>query len=208
MIYLLRFNVFKRYGIWKITDTLKTFAFYFLITLIIVSWSFIPPIVESVRANIAYSSNELAKDINEMNIKICQLESDNISTKFKRDTFETADWVKGTQGKEVAFDNNNDTYAYYFIDTATLSGKLKSADSVNKLSSSVYVIHDCPDYLFIDESSVDDHSTVKLLSSMDLYRMVLKYKQPVDKENLRKELGKLFAKYSRLHDPGLYQQAL
>lgn len=201
MIYLLRFNVFKRYGTWKTSDTVKTFAFYFLITFIIVSWSFIPPVVESVRANIAYSSNELAKDINEMNIRICKLESDIIRTKFKRDTFEITNWTKGVQRKEEAFDINNNTYAYYFVDTATLNGKLKSADSVDKLSSSIYVIYDCPDYLFIDESNVDEHSTVKLLSSMDLYRGVLKYKQPVDKENLRKELGKLFIKYSPLHDP-------
>ena len=48
MIYLLRFNVFKRYGLWKATDTVKTYAFYFIITLIIVSWAFIPPITESI----------------------------------------------------------------------------------------------------------------------------------------------------------------
>ncbi|HEY5772654.1 MAG TPA: hypothetical protein VIS75_08495 [Chitinophagaceae bacterium] len=205
MIYLLRFNVFKRYGSWRITDTVKTFAFYFIITFIIISWPFIPPVIESVRANIAYSSNELTKDINEMNIKVCQLESEIISTKFKRDTLQVDHYVKGIQRKDPdhdeAVDNNGNVYGYYYVDTATLNIKVKTADSVNKLSESMYVIYDCPDYLFIDEMSTDDHGSVKLFTSMELYRMVLKNKQPVDKENLRKDLGKLFIKYSRLHDP-------
>ena len=75
MIYLLRFNVFKRFGKWSSMDTLKSFIFYFIITLIIISWSFIPPVIESVRANMKYTSEELATDINTMNIKICQLNS-------------------------------------------------------------------------------------------------------------------------------------
>ena len=205
MIYLLRFNVFKRYGSWKITDTVKTFAFYFIISLIIISWPFIPPVIESVKANIAYSSNELAKDINDMNIKVCQLESEIISTKFKRDTFQVDRYVKGIQRKnpnyDEAVDNNGNVYGYYYVDTSTLNNRLKIADSVNKVSESMYVIYGCPDYLFIDKSDVDDHSNVKLLTSMDLYRMVLKNKQPVDKGILRNDLGKLFTKYSRLHDP-------
>src|SRR4026209_1958177 len=67
LIYLLRFNVFKRYGEWKSMDTLKTFILYFIIIMIIVSWAFIPPVVESIRANAAYNSEELVKDINDMN---------------------------------------------------------------------------------------------------------------------------------------------
>src|SRR5688572_17067911 len=59
MIYLLRFNVFKRFGTWKSTDTVKTFIFYLVIILIITSWPFIPPVIESVKANAAYTSEEL-----------------------------------------------------------------------------------------------------------------------------------------------------
>ena len=191
---------------WKSTDTVKTFTFYFIITTNNhLSWSFIPPVIESVRANVAYSSDELTKDINEMNIKVCQLESEIISTKFKRDTLQVDQDVKGIQRKnpeyDEALDNNGNVYGYYYVDTATLNIKVKTADSVNKLNESMYVIYDCPDYLFIDEMSTDDHGSVKLLTSMELYRKVLKNKQPVDKENLRNDLGKLFTKYSRLHEP-------
>jgi len=198
MIYLLRFNVFKRYGLWKATDTVKTYAFYFIITLIIVSWAFIPPITESIRANMAYSSNELAKDINDMNIKICQLESESVNTRFRRDTFQLANYITGMQRKNSMIDVSEEIYGYYFADSANLNSKLKYADSVNKIGDDMYVIYECPDYMFIEEYEVNTFSDVKLLSSMDIYRRVLKNKQPVD-PGLYKDLGVLFTKYSKLH---------
>jgi hypothetical protein len=199
MIYLLRFNVFKRYGLWKATDTVKTYAFYFIITLIIVSWAYIPPITESIRANMAYSSNELAKDINDMNIKISQLESESVSTKFRRDTFQLANYVTGIQRKNSTIDISEEIYGYYFADSANFNSKLKNADSINKIADDVYVIYECPDYMFIDEYEINTFSDVKLLSSMDLYRKVFQHKQSFDRERLVKDLGILFTKYSKLH---------
>ncbi|HKC37302.1 MAG TPA: hypothetical protein VKB95_14600, partial [Chitinophagaceae bacterium] len=208
MIYLLRFNVFKRYGTWKNTDTVKSFLFYFIITLIIISWPFIPPVIESIKANFAYTSEELAADINGMNIKICQLEQNSIDKRFRRDTFQVDNSVVRYERRNVVYSTNETEVAdissadnYYFIDTATLRGKLNMADSVKKLSDSIYVIYECPDYRFIYQYSIGSYSKIKLLSSMDLYRQVLQYKQVVDKENLRKELGQLFIKYSPHHDP-------
>lgn len=218
MIYLLRFNVFKRYGSWKSTDTLKTFIFYFFITLIIVSWPFIPPIVESARANAAYSSEELAKDINDMNIKVCQLERDSIDRRFKADTFEIKNSVIGSQLKysQDRTDNNimadstdsimTDEVAvpahvyesdnYYFIDSASLRGKLAQADSLKKISDSVYVIYECPDYNFVYQYSIDYEDKINVLSSMDLYRRALKYKQVINKENTKNELVSILKKYN------------
>ena len=208
MIYLLRFNVFKRFGKWSSMDTLKSFIFYFIITLIIISWSFIPPVIESVRANMKYTSEELATDINTMNIKICQLEQDSISKRFERDTFEVNNYVRGYEKKikqrnetQNGVNDYSENDNYYLIDTATLRDKLEEADSVQRLTDSIYVIYDCPDYTFINNYSVDDRSKIKLLSDMDLYRQVLQNKQSIDKGKIRTELGQLFKKYSREHDP-------
>jgi hypothetical protein len=208
MIYLLRFNVFKRFGKWSSMDTLKSFIFYFIITLIIISWSFIPPVIESVRANMKYTSEELATDINSMNIKICQLEQDSISKRFKRDTFEVNNYVQRFEKRSNTYNDNapgivdvSEIDNYYFIDTATLRTRLSEADSVKRISDSLYVIYDCPDYTFINNYSVDDHSKVKLLSDMDLYRQVLQNRQNIDIPKLRTELGQLFRKYSTDHDP-------
>lgn len=208
MIYLLRFNVFKRFGAWKSTDTVKTFIFYFIIILIIISWPFIPPVIESVKTNSAYTSDELAADINSMNVKICQLEQDSVDKGFRRDTFEIDNSVTKlqrrydpvevyTQGDVEVTNANN----YYVIDTATLRSRLVTADSVRKITDSIYVIYRCPDYRFIYQYALDEDTQLKLMSSMDLYRQVLQHKQEVDKEKLRTELGQLFVKYSLYHDP-------
>lgn len=208
MIYLLRFNVFKRFGRWSSWDTLKSFIFYFIITLIIISWPFIPPVIESVRANMKYTSEELATDINNMNIKICQLEQDSISRRFNRDTFEVSPFVRGYEKRinqlnepQNGVIDYSQTDNYYFIDTAALKQKLKEADSVQQLSSSIYVTYDCPDYTFLNNYSVDNRSKIKLLSDMDLYHQVLQNRQSIDVPKVRMELGQLFIKYSNDHNP-------
>jgi len=207
MIYLLRFNVFKRFGTWKNTDTLKSFIFYFLITLTIFSWAFIPPIIESIRANAAYTSEELAIDMNAMNIKICQLEQDSIPRRFARDTFELDNSVRGYErpisrrnGMQNEISDGQEIENYYLIDSTTLRSKLALADSIQKLTDSVYVIYECPDYKFVNEYGIDPRSDIRVLRKMDIYRQVLQTRQSIDKEKVRRELGQLFIKYSPDHD--------
>lgn len=204
MIYLLRFNVFKRFGKWNNLDTVKTFILYFLITLLIVSWPFIPPIVQSVRADNAYSSNEMINDVNSMNIKICQLEKDSIDKRFSADTLQVKDSVNGTIQKDI-YNNNMGTVSnngnYYYTDTATLHTRMLTADSIKKISDSVYVFYDCPDYQFIEYYGYHSKNKVKLLRSIDLFRLVLQHPATINKNAVRKELGQLFVKYSKAHDP-------
>ncbi len=198
MIYLLRFNVFKRFGKWGNTDTVKTFLLYFSIILLIVSWPFIPPIVQSIRANMAYSTSELVRDINSMNTKICQLEKDSIDTRFSKDTVQVKDSVEGSVMRVDSLDVDIDTRIlnYYFIDTATLRERLAGADSVQKLNDLVYVFYECPNYGGIQSYSIENLSQVKLLRSIDLFRNVLQYKQNVDTNKVKNELASLFSKYN------------
>lgn len=204
MIYLLRFNVFKRFGKWNSLDTVKTFILYFFITLLIVSWPFIPPIVQSIRADNAYSSNKMINDVNSMNIRICQLERDSIDKRFSADTLQVKDSVNGTIQKDI-YNNDPGTVSnngnYYFTDSATLHTRMLTADSVKKINDSVYVFYDCPDYQFIEYYNYHSKSNVELLTSIDLFRLVLQHPTAIDKNAVRKELGQLFVKYSKEHDP-------
>ena len=210
MIYLLRFNVFKRYGTWKATDTAKTFLLYFFIIAVILSWPFIPPIVESVRANAAYSSKELIEDMNAMNIRICQLEQDSISKRFQRDTFQVDNAVTIMRARTHSsnnYDDSPDSDHYYLLDSTQLRQKIEAADSVLKVSDSIYVIYTCPNYQFVYDyiswnyDDDEDGERLKLMSSMDLYRQILQHRQVIDREKIRGELGQLLAKYSVEHDP-------
>ena len=204
MIYLLRFNVFKRFGRWNNMDTIKSFLLYFFNILIIISWPYIPTIVQSIRANAAYTSEELANDINAMNIRLCQLEQDSISTRFSRDTFELKNSVKGTELQYRERTREDENYLpdpYFYIDSATLHSKLQIADSINKINDSLYVIYSCPNYNFIYESYVEDHSEVGILKSIDLYKLILQNKQIHNTDTIKKDLADLFIKYSPGHSP-------
>lgn len=203
MIYLLRFNVFKRFGKWGRIDTGKSFFLYFLIVLLIVSWPFIPPVVQSIRANRAFSDDELIRDINNMNIKLCLLEKDSIDTRFSRDTFQVKDFIEGGIRRNISYDENMDGQNlnnYYFIDTATIANKLAAADSIRRINDSVYVIYECPEYQFIYNFFTSNNNNLKVLQSMDLFRQVMQYKQVIDTSNVKKELAALFSKYSKRHN--------
>jgi hypothetical protein len=138
------------------------------------------------------------------------LEQDSISTRFKRDTFEIRTNITGYQKKNPDYNTNanptgevyiSEIENYYITDTMSLRMKLMEADSVKKLTDSIYVIYDCPDYTFINNYSVDEHSKIDLLSDMDIYHQVLQHSQTIDKGKLRTELGQMFRKYSPDHDP-------
>ena len=150
MIYLLRFNVFKKYGIIHPLHALVTFLLYFISTGIIVSFGYVHPIAETVRANMAYSTKEIVDDINDINIKIYQLEYDQFQGKWHYDTVELV--KKHTAVAAPVYDNAQtvvDTiaepaqavlrneYNYYQYDSTEFSNKINAADSLIKLKDSL-----------------------------------------------------------------------
>src|SRR5262249_22112677 len=70
LIYLLRFNVFKKYGNIKPLHALVTFLLYFVSAGIIVLSAFVYPAIECVRTNMVFGDEELVHDANTMNIRL------------------------------------------------------------------------------------------------------------------------------------------
>jgi hypothetical protein len=217
LIYLLRFNVFKRFGLVIAGDRIKTFFLYFLAVGIMVSWPFIPTITETIRANQAYGNDELVTDANNMNIKILQLERDSIPLRWRNDTFVVRSKVlayerenNGLESAEQAAVevNDNGTNAYErsktLIDTAELKTKLLEADSVQQLNDSNYVFYNCPFYQFVQVYKAEEASLKKLLSSPRLYEQVLKNYQKPNTEKTLKELNLLLNKYRLPSDRSYY----
>jgi hypothetical protein len=203
MIYLLRFNVFKRFGRWKNLDTVKTFFLYFLVTLLIASWPFIPPIVQSIRAGNKYSSVEMINDVNAMNIKICQLEKSSIDKKFHADTLQLKNSIKGLIRKDF-YNNKPESYNvqdYYYADSNVIKTRLLESDSLKQLNDSVYIFYDCPNYQFVEYENYYPGANAKLLRSIDLFKKAIQPKTPINKSVVKKELGQLFVKYSKNHNP-------
>lgn len=203
IIYLLRFNVFKRFGTIKPGSRLAMFLLYFIATGVFVLFPYIPSFVESVRANRAYGNEEIVKDINAFNVKICQVEYDSLAHTWKRDTVKVVNKLPGVQ-KESSIDYEEAPYIdtvvivdkhHIVIDTAQLRNRLLTSDSTIKMSDSMYIFLTCPQYTFLRVYRSDTYSQEKELSDVDIYRKVIRNYTAPDKEKLRKELRVLIAKY-------------
>ena len=205
LIYLLRFNVFKKYGTIKPLHALVTFLLYFISTGIIILSVYIYPIVECVRANRAFGDAALVQDINNMNIKICRLEHKVLNRKWDYDTVALVKDDKPVKEKtsddeiEVAPDTiavaTQGKY-FYKLDSTDFYDKIAKTDSLVKLNDTLFLLYKTPQLQFVSCYMLDDFSKEKLLSSFEIYNKALK--QPPTAAEVRtiaKELNELERKY-------------
>jgi hypothetical protein len=220
LIFLLRFNVFKRFGNWKQWEGLKMFGLYFINIAVLVFTPFIPYIIECVTANQSYNNYELVNDINEINLTACRLDYNLLPKNFKADTIEllkgdttkidteaapvnddgvTIDSVAvsndDTEPAPVEYRNNYTT----MLDRSVFYGRINGADSIRKITDSVYVLFECPDYIFAKSYQAVEYGKTKSLSSFEIYnRVIKKYQQP-DRLALIKRMKQLDEKYATDH---------
>lgn len=207
LIYLLRFNVFKRYGNWFALDGLKDFGLYFTAIAAMVAVCFVPSAVETMRANQQFGNEEVVKDINEINVTACRLEYNLLPLEWKFDTCQVVEkiFTESDYDSEIEYKTMDSTIAvpgyynakrYRVIDTAELSLKLENADSLLKINDSLYVFYECPDYIFVSSYMGDDYTETKILNSADIYNRVLKNYQKPDREALLKRMETFKTKYA------------
>ncbi len=204
LIYLLRFNVFKRYGNWDATDGWRDFILYFICIGAMMAVCFVPSAVQTIRANQQFSDSEIINDINEINLNACQLEFNSLPLDWKPDTCKVVDRhvLIPSGNEEVVTDtvvNPPTTFVqsgYHYIDTAELKNKLQYADSLVKLTDSLYVFFACPDYRFVSAYNADELSAVAMMSSADIYHKVLKNHREPDRAALLKRMKDLQTKYA------------
>jgi len=208
IIYLLRFNVFKRYGNWSAMDGLRDFILYFISIGAMVAACFVPSAVETIRANQQFGNEEIVNDVNELNINACKLEYGLLPLKWKVDTCQVVKRANSTQEtREVVVSTVDDSVTtgetiqyvpdrYHYIDTAELRNKLQGADSILKINDSLYVFYECPDYRFVSSYNADEYSVKKLQSSAEIYNSVIKHYQKPDGNKLLKRMQELKTKYA------------
>lgn len=176
-IYLLRFNVFKRFGKDKTGNGLMVFLLFFVNISFMILPCFIPSIIETVRANSAYKYQEVIDDANAINTKITQLYYDSIDHKWEESTYLVRDSIPYSapvihsndttyiQGQPVddetgvsidviTPDKEADGAKIYVIDTSELKRRLLLADSVVNVNDSTFRFYNCPEYTFLNENSI------------------------------------------------------
>jgi MFS family permease len=197
LIYLLRFNVFKRFGIVTQGDKIKIFVLYFINTGIMVGAVFVPPIVESIKANHAYGNEEIVQDINNINLAVCRLNYDSIPHKWTTDTV----LVKDKLTDNVKFNDEGNVvvgnHANNFHETDTTDFRIRKdmADSMLKLNDSLFVFYHCPIYTFVTTYGNAGHANTSILHSVDIYNKVIRKPEPVDTGKTKAVLMALLEKY-------------
>jgi hypothetical protein len=193
IIYLLRFNVFKRFGKQGRFNGLQTFLLYFLCAGLFVAIPFVPSMIEAIKAHQKYRYDEIASDINNINLKLLRIERDSLDLNWERSTLvydpnrSIPDELEYSEtGGRISATN----------DTARFYSEIANADSVKKINDTAYILYKCPEFVFANNWQLDDNSKVQLLSSVDLFHQVLEnYKAPTDRKALEKELQGLIDKY-------------
>ena len=158
LIYLLRFNVFKRFGNISGINRLKVFGLYFASVAMIGFFTYVPPIVESIRANHKYKDGEIVRDINSFNKLINQLEYDSLDHHWAMDTVvivsqeynPLANYIYEKLGKE------KDIEVVTSIDSSSYFSRIKEGDTLVNLFDSVYQIYTCPSYQHLSVRNADE----------------------------------------------------
>ncbi len=203
MIFLLRFNVFKRFGNWFAWGGLKDFALYFISIGAMVAVCFIPSAVATFRANQQLTNDEIVADLNEITTIACKLEYGLLPLSWTMIEKKIVDTIPRINELK---ENVNDTAVKYneyvvsagngYIDTAELRIKLAATDSVVKVNDSLYQFYECPDYLFVSPYNATDYATTKALRSEDIYRNTIRNFQKPNKTVLLERMKMFEKKYA------------
>lgn len=202
IIYLLRFNVFKRFGVQKKGDAILSFLFYFIAIGLFVMAPFVPSLVETLRAKKAYTKKELFADINRVNTIICQLEYDSIPHSWDSKVY----YLRQADSLQPPYMANDSTINYSdILDSASFENTMKQADSVVLLQKGVARIYDCPNYRFLSPYRISGDTTLKVVESKTLYYQVVKNYIRPDTGALKKDLQSLIHKYATNSDAHAYK---
>jgi hypothetical protein len=208
-IYLLRFNVFKRFGVWKKLDSLLVFFFSFLSACSIIFWAFIPSISSFNMANKKYNFNELIADQNKINQSMALLHADSLNLEISYDQTIFLDTIKKNEmeladNQEVmtsvattaTIENDNNPLARNrnsIGDTATFNQMLLAADSLVKLSDTCFEIYKMPELQFSDVYISNGYG--KTITNKELYYFTIANMQNANKESLLKQIKLVGDKY-------------
>ncbi|MFT3845585.1 MAG: hypothetical protein QM725_11060 [Lacibacter sp.] len=197
-IFLFRFNVFKRFGEDKPFDALKTFLLFFISVLFMIAPCYIPPAVESIRANAAFGNEELVNDLNAINTKICQLEYDSLEHNWYASKYIVRDTLTDRyyDQDDETIERSSQNKEYKIIDTASFRYKKENADSVVKINDSTWHFYTCPSYIFLSDYNTDRYTKAKALGSISLFNLVIRKYQKHDLTKTKNELNELLKKYS------------
>ena len=174
LIFLLRFNVFKRFGKLSFFDGVVTYLLYFINTGLIVLIPFLPAIVQSYCANRQFTSDEIVKDANHLNVMLSKLEFDKLPKYWDKryyvlttdsalinratdvptmaaDAAADADSVVDANAKQNYEETSPVYYGNFtYIDAAALDEYRMNGDSLVRENDSTFILFEAPALQFVE----------------------------------------------------------
>lgn len=199
LVYLFRFNVFKQFGTVYPGDRIKTFLLYFIMITMMTIVFFIPPVVETIRADHAYSSDELATDINRINEIVVRMEQNRIPDVWKPDTLIRIDNNNYPGGSgDIPYQEGRE-----YLDSSTFNYRIRSADSLRRIDAGIVITYDFMNLCFISDDQVSRYAKVHVKSNKEIYDQDYKNTSPLP-ASAKTELQNLLDKYSTTGWPNDY----
>lgn len=208
LIFLLRFNVFKKFGLLKRGDRLQVFLLYLLSVAFIAAPVFIPSVVETKRAQNVFSNGQIVTDVNRINLAICRLNYDSLPRNWLPEKCIVRN-VDSTIGEDAVIAEAAEmvpaeTRKMNIIDSATFRRRKENADSVTRIDDSTYIFYECRDYVFASVPNLysdyydRDYNVVVYKGSIQskaLYESALRTRPVFDRPAEEAELNRLLKKY-------------
>lgn len=205
LIFLLRFNVFKRFGQYKTGMGIKTFLLFFTGAFFIVLPNYVPLMVESIRANAAYNCKELVKDANKINELLVLKHKNLVPIHWEWEAFKRVpktDARLANPYTDVTVKQYSDSSSamqdeshYIYVDSAEWRSKKEIADSLVLLTDSTMLLYKCPDLVLVSAYDADMHCEEKLYSSRELYQILERNTHTAFSTQQGRELDALLKKY-------------
>lgn len=200
MIYLFRFNTFKSYGTVFPGDRIKTYFFYFMTILLLTSTVFIPPVIETYKTSIRYSTEEVSDDMNRMNVLLARLAKEEVGAEITVDTIYIVDYNNAAPVTVPSTYDYDDSLGVYYKEPLYLSRDelrwtLSEQDSIVWINKDKLLRYTVSNLQYINDYDIIKHSEVKILRNFDIYNLVYKNNIPEEKSKLEREFNSIADKY-------------
>lgn len=200
IFYLVRFNTFKSFGTIHPGDRIKTYFFFFVSLVMMCLTVLIPPVIETYKTMIRYSPEQVADDVNKMNILLAQLTKDESPAEITVDSI----FIVDTQtyippSSDDSYEWNDSLGAYVkkpiYLSKYELQYTLSDDDSVVWISNDKLLRFQCSSLRFVGTNDLEEDKSIHLFSNFEIYNQVYKNNVVYDLQVLQKEYFKIADKY-------------
>ncbi len=205
LIYLFRFNVFKRFGDGSSFAFVRNFKIHFLSFLILISISTLPIWVERWEAHAAFPDNEMVRDINDFNLAVAVMEREHLRDYEYVDTLiviESSEIANELSTRLIEKDIRNEHKRY--IQPYELERERGSADSTIQLGKDSFHSFHHDRLLILPYNRFYGMENTEALTNMDMFHLVIRNKTTMSLKQAEMRVNEITQKYTGENSHGNY----